>query len=306
MRALLHDPDSPDPSLGETDDPRPGPDDTVIDVQVIGLNYLDVAYRHQRFSAGQVPGVDAAGRVAVAAADGSGPPVGARVVSFAGGGAWAERRAVASHDVAVVPPEVELGAAVALPGAGVTALQVIRAMGPLSGQRVLVTGSSGGVGRFAVQLAARAGAYVVAAVGRPERGAGLVELGASEVVTSLDGLGGVDRVLENVGGEQLATAFSLLRPGGRLWSVGQASGRATLLDLERERVAGGEDRWLTPFAVQPPFGPDLVHLLDLVADGSLSPCIGWRGSWEDIGVASQMLRERRLLGKAVLDLTPGS
>src|SRR5436189_210444 len=83
----------------------------------------------------------------------------------------------------------------ALPAAGVTALRAVRALGPLLGRRVLVTGASGGLGRFAVQLAARAGADVVALVGRPERGAGLVELGAREVVTGIGEVGPVQHVL---------------------------------------------------------------------------------------------------------------
>lgn len=303
MRALLHDPDNADPVLGETADVTPADSEVLIAVETIGLNRLDVAYRHERMSAGQVPGVDAAGRVVTAARDGSGPPAGARVVSFASGGAWAERRAVATGDVAVVPDSVDLGAAVALPGAGVTALQVVRDMGALDGARLLVTGASGGVGRFAVQLASLAGAQVIAAVGRPERGAGLAELGATEVVTDLDGVAPVDRVLDTVGGDLLATAFSLLATDGRLWSVGRASGRPTVFDLEEERNTGRTNRWLTPFAVQLPFGPDLVELLDLVADGSLSPCIGWRGPWTDIGVAAEAMRRREVLGKAVLDVS---
>jgi NADPH:quinone reductase len=91
-------------------------------------------------------------------------------------------------------------------------LRALRRLGPVLGRRVLITGASGGVGRFAVQLAARAGAHVVAAVGRPERGAGLAELGAAEVVS-----GGLARVrdpvcgvIDNVGGQLLADAYALL------------------------------------------------------------------------------------------------
>nr|WP_051574271.1 zinc-binding dehydrogenase [Mycobacterium sp. URHB0044] len=61
--------------------------------------------------------------------------------------------------VAVLPDAVEFADAVALPVAGVTALQALGALGPVVGRRVLITGASGGVGRFTVQLAARAGAH---------------------------------------------------------------------------------------------------------------------------------------------------
>lgn len=79
-------------------------------------------------------------------------------------------------ELAVLPDAVDTGTAAALPVAGVTALRALRGLGPLLGRRVLITGASGGVGRFAVQLAARAGAHVIAAVGSAARGAGLSAL----------------------------------------------------------------------------------------------------------------------------------
>src|SRR5919197_4239866 len=143
--------------------------------------------------------------------DAPGPQAGARVATFGSSGAWAERRAVDTAELAVLPDAVDLVAAAALPAAGVTALRALRRLGSVVGRRVLVSGASGGVGRFAVQLAARAGAHVIAAVGSTARGAGLTELGAAEVVV---GLGGVTEpvfgVVDNVGGRLLADAFSLV------------------------------------------------------------------------------------------------
>ena len=92
--------------------------------------------------------------------------VGARVVTFGWAAGWAELRAVDTGELAVLPDGVDHDAAAALPVAGVTALRALRRLGPVLGRRVLITGASGGVGRFAVQLAARAGAHVVAAAGR--------------------------------------------------------------------------------------------------------------------------------------------
>ncbi|HET6259246.1 MAG TPA: hypothetical protein VFE39_11400 [Pseudonocardia sp.] len=74
----------------------------------------------------------------------------------------------------MVPDEVDLGAAAAVPVAGVTALRALRRLGFLTGRRVLITGASGGVGGYAVQLAASAGAHVIASVGSAARGEGLV------------------------------------------------------------------------------------------------------------------------------------
>jgi NADPH:quinone reductase-like Zn-dependent oxidoreductase len=73
--------------------------------------------------------------------------------------------------------------------------------------------AAGSVGRFAAQLASRAGAHVVALAGSPERAEGLRELGVSEVVFGLDELAApVDAVLENVGGDVLSQALDHLSP----------------------------------------------------------------------------------------------
>jgi NADPH:quinone reductase-like Zn-dependent oxidoreductase len=168
---------------------------------------------------------------------------------------------------------------------------------------VLITGASGGVGRFAVQLAARAGAHVIAAVGSQPRGAGLVELGAAEVVVGLDGVTEpVFGVLENVGGPLLAQAFSLVGEGGSVQSIGMASNQPTTIDFEAERHRWTRKR-LEPFTVREPFQADLNYLVELLATGQLDPQIGLRDSWDNVSGAAEALLDRRVAGKAVLDVS---
>jgi NADPH:quinone reductase-like Zn-dependent oxidoreductase len=225
MRALVHDPDAPyGLRLGEAPDPLPSASQVMIRVAAASLNFADVAYLRDRQAPGAVPGFDAAGVVISAAGDGSGPPAGTRVVTFGYSGGWAELRAADTAELAPVPDAVDLGLAAAIPAAGVTALRALRRLGPLAGRRLLITGASGGVGRFAVQLAARAGAHVIASVGSLERGDGLAELGAAEVVAGLAGVTQpVYGALDQVGGRMLADVYALLDPGGCVQSVGMAS-----------------------------------------------------------------------------------
>ncbi|KPH97917.1 Polyketide synthase, enoylreductase [Actinobacteria bacterium OK074] len=303
MRALLYDPEAPQRlRLGEAPEPLPGASQALVEVHAVSFNFGELAYREGSAQPGDIAGWDAAGVVVRAAADGSGPAVGTRVTTFGWAGGWAELRAVDTAELAAVPDSVDLGAASALPVAGVTALQALRRLGPVVGRRVLVTGASGGVGRFAVQLAHRAGAQVVASVGSPERGEGLAELGADEIVVGLDKVSApVFGVLDNVGGAQLAEAFALVEPGGSVQAIGKASGEATTIDFEQERHRGGGRR-LEVFVVGFPLGADIAYLVDLLDRKELDPQVGWRGSWEHAPEAAAALLGRRVRGKAVLDV----
>lgn len=300
MRAIVFDPQAPAKlRFDEVAEPPVADSQVLIDVHAIALNFGELHFIDHMRRPGEVPGWDSAGVVVQAAADGSGPSEGARVVGFSGEAGWAERRAVATDNLAELPEFVEFDEAAALPVAGVTALQALRALGPVVGRRVLITGASGGVGRYAVQLAARAGAHVVAAVGSPARGEGLEQLGAAEVVVGVDGVEPVFGVLDNVGGKLLAQAFSLVSDGGSVQSIGMASNEPTTINFEHERRLGNRKR-LEPFTVRAPFQADLDYLLTLLADGELDPQIGFRDSWDNIAAAAEALLNRKVAGKAVL------
>jgi len=307
MLAVLYDPAVSDGlRIGETPEPRPGKHQALVRVHAFAINFADVGYLPQRFKPGDIVGFEAAGIVEEPAADGSGPAAGARVAGFGATGAWAERRVVDVDHLAIVPDAVDLAVAAAIPVAGVTALRAVRALGSIVGRRILVTGASGGVGRMAVQLAARGGAHVIACVGSVSRGVGLVELGASEIVVDLKNVAPAYGVLENVGGELLAQAYALLEPGGGLQSIGVASLEPTQLDFEAARLrGGGRIEAFNVFSHGGAFGKDLDALLQWTAAGWLSPEIGWRGNWRRIGEAVAEFRGRRVRGKAVLELDVG-
>jgi len=208
---------------------------------------------------------------------------------------------VDTGELAVLPDPVDDVSAAALPVAGVTALRAVRRLGPVVGRRVLVTGASGGVGRYAVQLAARAGAQVVASVGRPERGEGLAELGAAEVTADLDQVARCFGVIDNVGGALLTKAYELLEPGGLALSIGMASLAPTTINFERARLNNPGAR-VEAFVAGSGLGADLAYLAGLLSTGGLDAQVGWRGGWERADEAIDALRGRRVLGKAVLEV----
>ena len=133
--------------------------------------------------------------------------------------AWAQLAAVPTHALAVLPDGVSFAQAAALPVAGITALLALDIGGNPIARRVLVTGASGGVGRFAVQLAHIGGAHVTAVSASPERARGLTELGADEVIHELTPEGPeFDMIAEGVGGASLGAAIQRVAPDGTVVS----------------------------------------------------------------------------------------
>jgi len=129
MQALI--PDSEQPGrvrLAIVEPPQPGEDQAVVEVAAFSPNRGET-FLLERPRPGWRPGKDVAGVVVRAAADGSGPPAGARVVGHSEQGGWAEHVAVPTARLAVLPAEVPFAVAAALPLAGLTALRLARVSG---------------------------------------------------------------------------------------------------------------------------------------------------------------------------------
>nr|WP_245499953.1 hypothetical protein [Mesorhizobium sp. M4B.F.Ca.ET.089.01.1.1] len=142
--------------LADVEDPRPLANEALIAVHATSLNRGELRLLAIRPN-GWIPGQDIVGVVERAAADGTGPGVGTRVAALVDEHGWAQRVAVPTDRLAVLPDGIGFGSAATLPVAGTTALRTLRHGGDLAGQQVLITGASGAVGRFQIQIALRLG-----------------------------------------------------------------------------------------------------------------------------------------------------
>jgi NADPH:quinone reductase-like Zn-dependent oxidoreductase len=227
------------------------------------------------------------------------------VVGFAPSGGWSELVAASPPFLATLADTVSFETAATLPVEAGTASVALTKGAAKPGRRVLITGASGGVGVFAIQLAAAAGDDITAWVRNPANEALARELGAAQVTTGAalaSDIGPFDLILDSVGGQSLGTALGLLAPGGTCVLLGASEGAVTNFDASKFRVGGTslyglnmnwELQHTSPSAV-------LSGVVALAAQGRLKPVIERHAPIEDIDALAHELVDRKYVGKAVL------
>jgi len=213
--------------LIELDPPVAGPHQIQLRVIAAGVNPADFKWRNGfnlryfPLPLPHVPGYDVAGEVSSVGADVAGFAVGDRVVATVGG-AYAEYAVADARACALIPDAVDFVQAAALPCPALTGVEMVEeGIVPAAGETILVTGATGGVGRFAANAARRLGARVIAAV-RDEYADEARSLGFREVISFADTPPDsvvFDHVADTVGGEDVARLCRNVAPGGRIITV---------------------------------------------------------------------------------------
>ena len=313
VRAVVIDGFGDPPHLASFPLPELAADHVLIEVQASSVNAFDWKAADGRFKDSfdyQFPvtiGRDYAGVVSAVGDQVRRVAPGEAVVGYFTGQAL-RRGAFATHvwageDECFVrrPAGLDAVTAACLPLAGVVALRCVEAVKPVADDRVLILGAPGGVGSIAVQLAAAAGAHVIAS-GRADDQAYLRELGAADVIEPGEGLieevrtkyqDGINGLIDLVDYRPAFLAHAgLLSAGGRAASVHRAVDEALFAErgLHGVNVASHPDRAL------------LERLAALAADGGLRTVVTGRYTLDQAPTALAAARDEHTRGKLVIEI----
>jgi len=276
--------------------PHPGPGEVLVEVRATAITAAELTWP-ENWPA--IPCHDLSGVVAALGGGVTGWQPGDEVyglVGFDRPGAAAGYVTVPAADLAPKPDRVDHLAAAAVPLGGLTAWQALHEHAQVQpGQHVLVHGGAGGVGAYAVQLAALAGARVTATASARDREF-VAELGAGDVLDYTgrfeDHARDVDVIIDPVGGGTMARSWPVLRSGGILVAIAEAPAE--------NRAGRGDVRW-TYFVVRPD-GGQLRELAALISNQQLRPVVSTVFELSDLPEAFHAQRGPRPPGKVIISV----
>jgi NADPH:quinone reductase-like Zn-dependent oxidoreductase len=318
--------------------PVPGPRDVLVRISAAGVNNTDINTRVAWYSknegssedaswSGQpikfplIQGADVCGHIIAVGAEVSADRIDERVliepcIREANGkildqpwylgsecdGGFAEYTVVASRHAHRIDSELSDAHLASFPCSYSTAENLLTRANVESGERVLVTGASGGVGSAAVQLARARGAYVLA-VTSPAKSDALRELGADETISrdanliTIPGSNSVDVVIDLVAGDKWPRYLEVLRPGGRYAVAGAIAGPIVELDV---RTLYLKDLSLFGCTVLEP--GVFNNLIKRIEQGAIKPVVARSFALEEIREAQALFLKKQHVGKIVLTI----
>jgi NADPH:quinone reductase len=306
-------------TLEDQPEPEPGPGQVVVDVKAAGVNYVDGLICQGRYQIKPqtpfVPGSEIAGEVMAIGAKVTGWTIGDRVIAFCGFGAFADRSVVPALSLVRIPDGMDVRTAATLIQSYATMLFTLtRRTTVAEGEWVLVLGAGGGVGLAAVDVATALGARVIAAASTPEKRDAATAAGAVATIDyenedlklrarEISG-GGVDVVVDPVGGRHSEPALRALQHLGRFCVLGFAAGDIASIPLNQvllnNRTVVGVD-WGGWTFRDPSGNRELLgQITAMWADERLHPARPRSFDLDEAASVMEGLLKRTIAGKAVL------
>jgi NADPH2:quinone reductase len=330
MRAIqIVEESGPDSALALVELPEPEPSHmltpgagVLVEVHAAGVSFPELLQTRGQYQMKPplpfVPGSEVGG-VVLSAPAGAAVKPGDRVAAFCALGGFAETAVAPEFFTFPLAAELDFAQGAALILNYHTAYFALLLRGRLAaGETVLVHGAAGGVGTASVQVAKGLGAKTIALVSSEAKKAVAEQAGADhtlllgegwkDAVLELSG-GGVDMVLDPVGGDRFTDSLRSLREGGRLVVVGFTGGsipevRVNRLLLRNTEVVGAG--WGAYVMGKPDLNREIGAAVNGMVDaGFIQPIVGERFPLERAGEALRTLDERRATGKIVLDVRGG-
>jgi NADPH:quinone reductase len=306
-------------AIEERPTPVPGPGQVVVDVRAMGVNFVDGLICQGRYqmkpAAPYVPGGELSGVGSAVADDVTRVGVGDRVMAMSGFGAFAEQVAVNSASVEPIPAGLGFGQAAAFIQSYSTAwFTMTRRTSVSEGEWVLVLGAGGGIGLASVDVAVALGAKVIAAASTVEKLAAARSMGATATIAYEDedlktrareiSGGGVDVVIDSVGGRHSEPALRATARFGRFCVVGFASGPIATVPLNQvllnNRSVIGIDWGMWAMGDLGGKREMLSELTELVENDRLHPTTPTERPLADAVAVMRGLLDRSIAGKVVL------
>ena len=308
--------------IEQVPDPAPGPDDIVVDIAHTALNRADTLqrmglYADPRQRAIEIPGLEYAGTVSAVGSEVSNWSVGDRVMGIEAGGCYAEKVVTHSRQALPIPGTIAVTEAAAIPEVFLTAWDALVVQGGLtSGRWALVHAGASGVGTAGIQIAKAIGARIAVTCSSGKMEA-CRELGADVVLerSPADWLGalreavpgGVDVILDVVGGEEADRNLQAVRIDGSIVQVGLMGGGSApvnmgLLLMKRATWIGTTLRSRPierKIALMQRFIDEIIPLFE---SGAVRPVIDSRYPFEDIAAAHEYMQSNANIGKILIDI----
>jgi putative PIG3 family NAD(P)H quinone oxidoreductase len=323
MRAVIAtEPGGPEVlALTELPDLSPGPGEVLVDVAATAVNRADLLQRMGFYppppGASEIIGLECSGTVAALGEGVTGWSVGDEVCALLAGGGYATQVVVPAGQLMPVPDGVSLVEAAALPEVACTVWSNVFMIGGLRpGDAFLVHGGGGGIGTFAIQIAAQAGARVFTTVGSAEKAEHCRRLGAEvtinykdedfvDVVRRHTDGAGADVVLDNMGAKYLGRNVDVLADQGRLVIIGLQGGLKAELNIaqllnKRGAVIATALRSRTVEDKASICASAVEHVWPVVAEGAIRPVVGATLPLTEAAEAHRMIDAGEAVGKVVL------